>query len=93
MSSSGENWSPVKSGMITPAVRMKNAVIAPRTSRITKNSVEASRKASLRLFWSSSSVKTGTKAAEIAASANSERTRFGTWKAIVKAEKAPLVPK
>jgi hypothetical protein len=38
-------------------------------------------------------VKTGTNAAWIAASANRDRTRFGTWKAIVKADIAPLIPK
>jgi hypothetical protein len=38
-------------------------------------------------------VKTGTKAALSAASANRLRTRLGTWKATVKAENAPLVPK
>jgi hypothetical protein len=38
-------------------------------------------------------VKTGTNAAWIAASANSERTRLGTWKAIVNADIAPLIPK
>ncbi len=38
-------------------------------------------------------MKTGTNAAEIAASANRLRTRFGSWKAIVNAEKAPVVPK
>ena len=72
---------------------MNSAVIAPSTARMRKNSVVASRNASLRRSCSSSSVKTGTNAAVIAASANSVRTRFGTWKAIVNAEKAPLVPK
>ena len=48
-------------------------------------SVEASWNAS-RLPCSSSSVKTGTNAALIAASANRPRTRLGTWKAIVNAE-------
>jgi hypothetical protein len=38
-------------------------------------------------------VKTGTKAALSAASANSERTTLGSWKAIVKALKAPEVAK
>jgi small subunit ribosomal protein S20 len=42
---------------------------------------------------SSSSVNTGTKAAESAASANSARTRLGTWKASVNADIAPDVPK
>ena len=72
---------------------MKSAVIAPSAPRMTKTSVEARRNASARRFSSSSSVKIGTKAAERAASANSPRIRFGTWKATVKAEAAPLVPK
>ena len=38
-------------------------------------------------------MNTGTKAAWIAASANRLRTRFGTWKAIVNADIAPLTPK
>ena len=46
-----------------------------------------------RRFCSSSSVNTGTKAAEIAWSATSIRSRLGSWKAIVNAEKAPLVAK
>jgi hypothetical protein len=41
----------------------------------------------------SSSVKTGTKAALSAESAKRLRTTFGTWKASVKAENAPLVAK
>src|SRR3954453_3518364 len=79
--------------MITPAARMKTAVIAPRIARIRTNSVLASWKASRLRPFSSSSVNTGKKAALRAASANSERTRLGTWKAIVNAEKAPDVPK
>ncbi len=58
-----------------------------------QNSVEASRKASLRRPCWSSSVKTGTNAAERAALANRLLTRFGIWKAIVKAEAGPPVPK
>ena len=67
-------------------MRMNSAVIPVRTSVTRKISVDARRKAS-RLFprWSFS-VKTGTKAAWIAASANRLRTRFGTWKAIVNAD-------
>jgi hypothetical protein len=38
-------------------------------------------------------VKTGTNAALSAASANRLRIRFGTWNAIVNAEKAPDVAK
>ena len=58
-----------------------------------KISEEASRKASRRLPCSSCSVKTGTNAAWIAASANRLRTRFGTWKAIVKADIWAVTPK
>jgi hypothetical protein len=58
-----------------------------------KNRVEARRKASLRRPCSSISVKTGTNAALSAASAKSERTTFGTWKAIVNALNAPEVAK
>ena len=43
-------------------------------------------------FLPSSSVKTGTKAGCSAASANRARIRFGTWKAIVKADIGPLTP-
>jgi hypothetical protein len=38
-------------------------------------------------------VNTGTKAADTAWSATSMRSRLGTWKAMVKAEKAPEVAK
>ena len=55
--------------------------------------VEASRNASCLFPFSSCSVKTGTKAAWIAASANRLRTRFGAWKAIVNADIGPLTPK
>ena len=79
--------------MITPAKAMNSTVMALSTVRIRKNSVEASLKASLRRPCSSSSVKTGTKAALRAASANSERTTLGSWKAIVNALKAPEVAK
>src|SRR3954453_20909646 len=79
--------------MITPAPRMKNAVSAPRPISISQNSVEASRTASFRRPFSSSSVKTGTNAADSAAFANRFVTRLGTWTAIVYAEAGPLVPK
>ena len=58
-----------------------------------KISVEASLKASRLSPFSSCSVKTGTNAAWIAASANRLRIRFGTWKAIVNADIGPLTPK
>ncbi len=77
------NVGPVNSGITTPAVRMKNAVSAPSPISMIQNSVEARRTASLRRFCSSSSVKTGTNAADSAAFANRFVTRLGTWKAIV----------
>ena len=79
--------------MITGASTMKNAVIEPSTATIRKKNVEARRTASARRFSSISWVKTGTNAEVIAWSATSWRRRFGTEKAIVNAEKAPLVPK
>src|SRR4051794_11110495 len=85
--------SPTKSGITTPAPTTKSTVSAPRTVKINRNSVDASRNASRRRPCSSSSVKTGTKAALRAASAKRLRTTFGTWKASVKAEKPALVPK
>ncbi|CAB4857289.1 unannotated protein [freshwater metagenome] len=88
------NWLPgMKTGMITPAATMKTAVNAPRTSRMIQKSVEASSIASRRRPRSRYSVNTGTKAALSAASAKSPRSRLGTWKASVKAEAGPLVPK
>ncbi len=65
------------SGMSTGASRMNSAVSSPRTTVIRRIRVEARRNASRRFLSSSCSVKTGTKAACSAASANSERTRFG----------------
>ena len=87
------NLSPVKSGMIRPAKTMNSAVIAPSAASITNSSVEARRAASRLRLCAMCSMKTGTNAADSAASANRLRTRFGTWKAIVNAEKAPEVPK
>ena len=74
-------------------MRMKRAVIAPRISVTRKIIPEASRNASRRSPFSSSSVNTGTKAAWIAASANRLRTRLGTWNATVNADIGPRVPK
>jgi hypothetical protein len=75
------------------ASRMKSAVTAARTRQIRKKRLDATRKASLRSPFSSSSLKTGTKAPWSAESANRARTRFGTWKAIVNADIAPVTPK
>ncbi len=92
-SSSGVYSGPVNSGMITPASAMKITVITPSTARISPNSAPARLNASRFSPFSSSSVKTGTKAADSAASANRLRTRLGTWKASVNAEAGPVVPK
>ena len=72
---------------------MKSAVSAPRPSSISQKRLEATRQARLRSPFSSSSLKTGTNAEESAASATSERRRFGTWKATVKALIFPAAPK
>ncbi len=69
------------------------AVTAPSTRQMRKKRLEATRNASFRSPFSSSSVNTGTNAPWSAASANSARTRFGTWKAIVKADIGPVTPK
>src|SRR6185437_5701016 len=92
-SSSGPNLGPVNRGMITPAANTKKAVSAPSTIRMIQNRVEARRKASRFLPCCRRSVNTGTKAADRAAFANRLLTRFGTWKASVKADAAPVVPK
>ena len=55
--------------------------------------VEATRQARAFSPFSSSSLKTGTKAEESAASATSARTRFGIWNATVKALIEPRAPK
>ena len=89
----GASWSPTKSGITRPAPRTNSTVIEPRTVTISSSSAEARRAASRRLPCSSSSVKTGTKAALRAESANRLRTTLGTWNASVKAENAPLVAK
>ncbi len=84
---------PTNSGIRYGAMRMNSAVIPVRTSVTRKIRVEASRNASRFSPRCSFSVNTGTNAAWIAASANRLRTRFGTWKAIVNADMAPLTPK
>ncbi len=94
--SSSCGWSSkpgASSGMITGASSVNSAVTAPSTRKIRKKRLEATWNASLRFPFSSSSVKTGTKAPWSAASANSARIRFGNWNAIVNADIAPLTPK
>ena len=81
-------------GAITSGANtMKSAVSPPRPSSISQKRVDATRQARLRSPFSSSSLKTGTNAEESAASATSERRRFGTWKATVKALIFPAAPK
>src|SRR5215210_1729490 len=86
-----------KPGAINPitgsAKRTNSAVTAASTRQIRKNRLEATRNASLRSPFSSSSLKTGTKAPCRAESANRARTRFGTWNAIVNADIAAVTPK
>ena len=79
--------------MTSGAKTIRSAVIAPRPSRRSQKRVEATRQARLRSPFSSSSLKTGTNADESAASATSERMRFGTWKATVNALTLPVAPK
>ena len=75
------------------AARMKSAVSPPRPSSTSQKTVDATRQARARSPFSSSSLKTGTKADESAASATSARTRFGIWNATVKALIWPRAPK
>ena len=92
--SAGSSSKPGANRLISgSANRMNNAVTAPRTRQIRKKRLEATRNASLRSPFSSSSLKTGTNAPWSAESANRARTRFGTWKAIVNADIAPVTPK
>ena len=87
------NVSPVNSGMITGATRMNSARERAEHDRIRQNSAAASRKASRLRLLEQLGEDRHERGARCAASANSARTRFGTWKAIVNAEKRPLVPK
>ena len=72
---------------------MNSAVMPPSPSRTSQNRLEATRHARLRSPFSSSSLKTGTKADERAASATSARTVFGIRNATSNALIAPTVPK
>ena len=72
---------------------MKSALSAVRPSSISQKRLEATRQARLRSPFSISSLKTGTKADESAASARRARTRFGNWKATVNALIFPAAPK
>ncbi len=79
--------------MMSGAITMQSAVTAPRPRSNSQKRLDATRQARLRSPFSRSSLKTGTKAEESAASATSERRRFGTWKATVKALILPAAPK
>ena len=72
---------------------MNRAVSPPSPSSTSQNRLEATRQARLRSPFSSSSLKTGTKADESAASATSARTVFGIRNATSNALIAPTVPK
>ena len=84
---------PVKSGMMKSATPIQTSVSAPSTTRISQNRLEARRKASCLRPWCSSSVNTGTKAADRAACENRLLNRLGTWEATVNAEAAAVMPK
>ena len=75
------------------AASMKIAVSPPRPSSTSQKMVDATRQARARSPLTSSSLKTGTKAPERAASATRARTRLGIWKATVKALILPVTPK
>ena len=79
--------------MSSGASRMKSAVMPPRTSSVSQKRVDATRHARFFSPRSRSSLKTGTKAPESAASATSARTRFGIWIATVNALIRPETPK
>ena len=79
--------------MMKGASTMNSAVraVRPRTSR--KKTVEATRQALWRSPFASNSLNTGTKAADRAWSATSDRIRLGTAKATVKTLIEPSTPK
>ena len=79
--------------MNSGAMRMKRAVTPPPIRRKSQKIVDATRQARAFSPFSSSSLKTGTKAEERAASATRARIRFGIWNATVKALIGPRAPK
>ncbi len=87
------SYSFVSGGMITGASRMKTAVTAVSTRMRSQRMVDATRHARARSPFSSSSLKTGTKAPESAASPTRIRIRFGIWNATVNALIGPRAPK
>jgi hypothetical protein len=92
--SSGDSSNPgAISCMIGSVNSMKRSVSRLSASRMRKNRLDATWNASRLRPFSSSSVKTGTKAPWSAESAKNARTRLGTWKAMVNADMAPETPK
>ncbi len=86
-------WAPVNAGTTSPATAIQSSVSAPSATRMTQNSVAATRNASrLRPCWIKS-VNTGTNAADSAAWENRLLNRLGTWEASVNADIAAEVPK
>jgi hypothetical protein len=79
--------------MIHGAATMNSAVSAESARSTSQKRLDATRQARCLSPLSCSSVKTGTKADERAASATRARTRFGTWNATVKALILPAAPK
>src|SRR5215218_8208382 len=80
--------------MTQGATRMKSAVRAVSPSSISHSMVDATRHARARSPRSSSSLNTGTNAAESAASATRARKKFGIWNATVNALiPSPCTPK
>src|SRR5262249_55800507 len=84
---------PVNSGTTRSATPSHSRVSAPSTIRISQNSVEATRNASRLRPLVSSSVNTGTNAADSGACENRLLNRLGTWEASVNADAAALVAK
>ncbi len=86
-------WLPVNTGTTSPATSVQITVSPPSAIRITQNSVEATRNASRLRPLLSSSVNTGTNAADSAACEKRLLNRFGTWEASVNADAAAEVAK
>ena len=88
-SSSCVNVEPMNSGMIVPAGEDEEGGDRAERDQHDPEQGRGEPERLLRLPSWSSSVKTGTNAADSAALANRFATRFGTWKAIVNAEAGP----
>ena len=79
--------------MIHGEITMNSAVRPPSPSSTSQKRLDATRHARFRSPFSRSSLKTGTKAEDSAASATSARTVFGIRNATSNALIAPTVPK